>query len=175
MQLLFEFLPIVVFFVVYKVNGIYAATIAAILMSFFQVMIQWYRTKKIDSVQLGILAIIILLGGTTVIFHDPIYIKLKPTVVNWFFAVIFLVSHYVGKTPLIQRMVGKKIDLPQPIWRALNLSWIIFFTFIGAANLYIAYHCSTNTWVNFKLFGVFGMTIVFIIVQSVYLSKHLKL
>jgi intracellular septation protein len=174
MQMFFEFLPIVVFFIVYKVNGIYAATIAATLMSVFQVGFYWFKHKKIDSIQLGMLILIVALGSATIIFHNPIYIKWKPTVINWILALVFLITQFFGKKPLIQKMAGNKIELPPAIWRTLNLSWIGFFVIMGSANLYVAYHYNTNTWVDFKLFGVLGLTVLFIVLQSIFLAKHMK-
>lgn len=173
MQMLFEFLPIIIFFIVYKVSGIYAATAAAIIISIIQVIVYWFRFKKVDKLQLAMLGLIVVLGSVTLLLHNPIFIKWKPTVINWLFAAVFFISSYVGKRPLIAVMLSSKIQLPDRVWRKLNLSWVIFFIIVGIANIVVAYHFSTNTWVNFKLFGVLGLTIVFIIIQSCYLAKHI--
>lgn len=174
MQMLFEFLPIIIFFIVYKLSGIYAATLAAIVISIIQVSVFWMKHKRIDKIQLGMLVLIVALGTATLILHKPIFIKWKPTVINWLFAALFLITQYVGKRPLIEMMFQNKVQLPNPIWRKLNWLWIGFFTFVGFANIYVAYHFNTNTWVNFKLFGVLGLTVIFIIAQAFYLAKHLK-
>ncbi|MAZ77637.1 MAG: septation protein A [Legionellaceae bacterium] len=174
MQMLFEFLPIIVFFVVYKLNGIYAATLAAIIISALQVLFYWMKHKRVDRIQLGMLGLIVALGAATLILRKPIFIKWKPTVINWLFALLFFVTQYVGKQPLIEMMFQGKVQLPDPIWRRLNWLWIGFFTFVGFANIYVAYHYSTNTWVNFKLFGVLGLTVVFIVIQAFYLAKHMR-
>jgi intracellular septation protein len=174
MQMLFEFLPIIIFFVVYKVSGIYAATAAAILISILQTIIYWFRFKKVDKLQLAMLVLIIILGSATLLLHQPIFIKWKPTVINWLFAAVFFVSPYVSKRPLIAVMLSDKIQLPDPVWRKLNLSWVIFFVVVGIANIVVAYHFSTNTWVNFKLFGVLGVTVLFTILQAIYLAKHIQ-
>jgi intracellular septation protein len=174
MQMLFEFLPIIVFFAVYKLNGIYAATAAAIIISILQVTIFWIKHKRVDRIQLGMMIMIAGLGTATLIFRKPIFIKWKPTVINWLFALLFFVTQYVGKQPLIEMMFQGKVQLPDAIWRKLNFLWIGFFSFVGFANIYVAYHYSTNTWVNFKLFGVLGLTVIFIIAQAFYLAKHVR-
>ena len=174
MQMLFEFLPIIAFFVVYKLNGIYAATFAAVMISILQVTFFWLKHKRVDKIQVGMMVLIVALGAATFIFHKPIFIKWKPTVINWLFALLFFITQYVGKRPLIEMMFQGKVQLPDAIWRKLNWLWIGFFTFVGLVNIYVAYHFDTNTWVNFKLFGVLGLTVIFIIAQAFYLAKHLK-
>ncbi|MEM9242702.1 MAG: septation protein A [Pseudomonadota bacterium] len=173
MQMFFEFLPIIVFFIVYKISGIYAATAAAIIVSVLQTGIYWLKNKKLDRLQLGMLVLIVVLGGATLLLHKPIFIKWKPTVINWLFALVFLGSQFVGKRPLIATMLGGKISLPDKVWRQLNYSWSLFFILMGAANIIVAYHFSTNTWVNFKLFGVLGLTVLFVLIQAFYLAKHI--
>lgn len=174
MKLLTEFLPIFLFFIVYKFAGIYWATGAAIIVSSAQFVTFWLKHKRVDSMQLITLLCIVLLGGATLTLHNELFIKWKPTAINWAFALAFLISHYFGKKPLVQRIMESNLQLPQAIWQRLNMSWVIFFTLTGAANIYVAYHFSTDIWVNFKLFGLLGLTLVFVLIQSLYLVKHVK-
>lgn len=174
MKLLFDFLPIVIFFIAYKFFGIYVATAAAIGISFMQVIGYWIKHKHVPTLQWISLAILIVLGGGTLLLHDELLIKWKPTALNWIFAVIFLATQFFTEKPLIQRLMEKNISLPKAVWSTLNLSWIVFFTVMGIANIFVAYHYSTDTWVNFKLFGMLGLTIAFAIAQAVYLSRYVK-
>lgn len=173
MKLLFEFFPILLFFIVFKLKGIYWATGVAIIASFIQVIIHRVKTKKYDMMQLATLGIIVIFGGATILLHDEMFIKWKPTVLYWLFALAFIISHFTQKT-LIQRMMGKAIELPGIAWKKMSLSWILFFILLGALNLFVAYHYSTDIWVDFKLFGILGFTLAFVLLQSVFLSKYLK-
>ncbi|MDX2165278.1 MAG: septation protein A, partial [Gammaproteobacteria bacterium] len=170
MKFLVDFFPIVLFFVAYKFGGIYVATSVAIVTSVIQVSYEWFRYKKVEMMQWVTLALIVLLGGATLLLHNEIFIKWKPTVINWVLALLFLGSHYIGKEPLIKRMMSSQVNLPEAVWSKLSFSWVGFFFVSGLANIYVAYHFSTNTWVDFKLFGVLGLTVIFVLLQAVYLS-----
>ena len=172
MKLLFDFFPIVLFFIAFKFYGIYVATAVAIAASIVQVLAFWYKHKRVEKMHIITLALIIVLGGATLFFHNEWYIKWKPTAINWILALIFLGSHFIAKKPLIQTMMDKNISLPELVWSKLNVSWIVFFTVMGIANIYVAYNFDTDTWVNFKLFGVLGLTLVFVIIQAFFLSRH---
>ena len=174
MRLLFDFLPIVVFFAVYKFFGIYIATVAAILISLFQVIAYWLKHRSVPSIQLISLVLILLFGGSTLFFHNELFIKWKPTVLYWVLACAALISQYFAKKPLIQRLLETNISLPQTVWFSLNWNWIIFFTLMGGINLWVAYSFTTNTWVNFKLFGFLGITFLFIFIQAIYLSRYIQ-
>ncbi len=174
MKVLSEFFPIFLFFIVYKTAGIYWATGTAMLVSLIQFIHFWLKNKRIDTMQLVTLLCIGLLGGATLTFHNELFIKWKPTAINWAFSVLFLFSQFIGKKPLIQRLMESNVSLPLSVWRRLNMSWIIFFAFTGGLNLYVAYHFPTDIWVNFKLFGLLGLTLVFVLIQSLYLMKHMK-
>lgn len=174
MKFLFDFLPIVVFFIAYKVYGIYVATAAAIGISLAQVAIHWFRHRHVPTLQWVGLLLLVVLGGGTLLLHNEILIKWKPTALNWAFAAAFLGTHLFTEKPLIQRLMDSNISLPQTVWSTLNLSWIVFFVIMGATNLFVAYNFDTNTWVNFKLFGMLGLTIIFTLLQVIYLSRHLK-
>jgi intracellular septation protein len=117
--------------------------------------------------------VIVLFGGLTLYLRDEQFIKWKPTVVNWLFGLAFLATHLFGGRTAIERMLGTTFTLPQALWRRLNLSWILFFLFLGAANFLVMTYCDSNTWVNFKLFGMLGLTLLFVVLQSLFLAKHL--
>lgn len=174
MKFLFDFFPILLFFIAYKLHGIYAATVVAIVASVAQVGWSWWRQRRVETMHLVTLGLIVLLGGATLWLQDEAFIKWKPTLVNWLFAAAFLGSRYIGRKPLVERMMGNAITLPSPVWARLNLVWTVFFLALGAANLYVVYHFDTDTWVNFKLFGMMGLTFAFVLAQAFYLARHIK-
>jgi intracellular septation protein len=197
MKLLIDFLPIVIFFLVYKfapesieaispllnadqikqltdMPAIILATAVLIPASILQILYTKISTGKVETMHLVTLALVITMGGATVIFQDKTFIQWKPSVVNWLFAAAFFGSRFVGKKTILQRMMGQNLTLPTPAWHNLNYVWVAFFTFSGIANLYVAYNFSEDTWVNFKLFGLLGLTILFIIAQSFYLYRFMN-
>jgi intracellular septation protein len=173
MKLLFDFFPIVLFFIAFKLFDIYVATAVAIAAAFLQSGLFWYKHRRFETMHLVTLGLIVVFGGATLIFQDETFIKWKPTVVDWLFAVTFLGSHFIGEKNFIERMMGKNIKLPALIWQRLNFSWVLFFSLLGAINIYVIFNYDTNTWVNFKLFGMLGMTFVFVLAQSLYLARHI--
>ena len=174
MKLLFDFFPILLFFIGYKFFGIYIATVATIIASILQVGFFWLKHRRIEIAHTITLAVILMLGIPTLFLHNAIFIKWKPTTVYWIFAVLLAGSQVWGTKPFIQRLLDDKITLPQDVWQRLNLSWAIFFGCMGGINIYIAYNYSTDIWVNFKLFGTLGGTVIFAILQSLYMAKYLK-
>ena len=154
-------------------SDIYVATLAAIAGAVIQVAYTWMRTRKVETMHLISLVLIVVFGSATWFLRDPTFIKWKPTVLNWMFGLVFLFSQWIGKAPIIQRLMGEQIELPSFVWKRLNLAWSLYFLLIGGVNLYVAYTFEESVWVNFKLFGMLGLTIVFILVQSVYLTRHL--
>ena len=173
MKLLFDFFPIILFFVAYKIYGIYAATVVAIVAALLQVGFSWFKNRKVENMHLVTLVLIVVLGGATLYLQDERFIKWKPTVINWLFGLAFLGSQLIGKYTFIERMMKENITLPQVIWRRLNLSWVLFFFVLGFANLFVIYNYDTDTWVNFKLFGMLGLTIAFVVLQALVLSKFM--
>jgi len=171
MKLLFDFLPILLFFIVYKFYGTYAATAIAMATSLLQIAFSWLKHRKVETMPLVTSTIILFCGTATLLLHNDLFIRWKPTVVDWVFAIFFLGSQLLGKKPFIQSLMGDKVNLPQDIWRKINLSWVIFFIVMGIANLYVAYQFSMDIWVNFKLFGALGCTVLFAILQSIYIAK----
>ncbi len=173
MKMLFDFFPIILFFIAYKFQGIYVATMVAIAATFVQVGWVWFRHRKVESMHLVTLGLIVVFGGATLYLHDEQFIKWKPTVINWLFGVAFLASQFIGRKPFIQRMMANNIELPERVWYRLNMSWALFFLFLGGVNLFVIYTFDTDTWVNFKLFGMLGLTFAFVLLQAVFLSRYL--
>ncbi|OFZ68797.1 MAG: septation protein A [Betaproteobacteria bacterium RBG_16_58_11] len=197
MKILFDLFPIILFFAAFKLAGsdpeqanalamsigyhadikqipILIATAIAIIATFVQIGWVWFRHCKVDTMLWVSLGLIVVFGGATLWLHDPTFIKWKPTVLYWLFAVTLLVSDYVFKKNLISVMMKGQVKLPSPVWRRLNLSWVLFFAGMGVLNLYVAFNYSESTWVNFKLFGFMGLMLVFIVLQGLMLSKHME-
>jgi intracellular septation protein len=175
MQLLFDFFPIIAFYVAYKVagNDIFVATGTLIVAMVLQVAVQWLRHRKVSKMALISAGLVLVFGGLTLIVHDEVFIKWKITVLMGLSAVAFLASHYVGDKPLVQRMVGDAFELPRRDWLKLSWIWIGYFVLLATTNLYIAYHYDTNVWVNFKMYGTLGMTVAFIAFQTWWLWNRL--
>lgn len=178
MKLLFDFFPVLTFFIAYYIpddisERMYYATAATIIAVIIQVSVFWIITRHFEKIHLVTLAIILILGGLTLLLEDKRYFMWKPTAVNWLFATAFIASEFIGKKPLIQTMMGHAITIPENIWYTLNRSWITFFIFSGALNLFVAYQFSEATWVNFKVFGILGMTLLFALAQAFYLARYL--
>ena len=174
MKFLFDLFPIILFFIAFKLQGIYAATAVAIAASFAQIGWLWLRGRKIDTMLWVSLGIIVVFGGATLLLHDETFIKWKPTVLYWMFALILSGSALFFRKNLIRTMLGEQVSLPEPAWTKLNFSWIVFFTCMGFLNLYVAYNFSTDNWVNFKLFGGMGLMFAFVIAQGLFLSKYVE-
>ncbi|MDP6968278.1 MAG: septation protein A [Gammaproteobacteria bacterium] len=174
MKLILDFFPIVIFFIVYKVTGdLITATAVLIPATVLQIAYTRWSTGKVEKMQLVTLIMVVFFGGMTVLLKDGVFIKWKPTVVNWLFAVVFLLSQFVGKKPVVQRIMESGITLPVQAWRSLNLAWVVFFAAMGLINLYVAFNFSEEIWVDFKLFGMLGLTLVFIVVQGLYMARHM--
>lgn len=174
MKFLFEIFPVLIFFVVFKVYGIYPATAAAIAATLIQAAWSWYRRGKIEKMLLINLGIIIVFGGATLLLHDETFIKWKPTVLYWAFAGVLAASELFFGKNLIRAMMSAQMTLPDPVWKKVNVSWSVFFALMGVANLYVAFNFSTDAWVNFKLFGGMGLLLAFAIAQALVLSRYLE-
>ncbi len=174
MKFLYDLLPVIFFFIAYKFYGIYAATCIAMITAVLQLGYALIRRQTIDVMQWLSLGAITLLGGATLLFKNEMFIKWKPTAIYWLMGLVFYFSQFFGPKPvkpIAQRMMEKTVELSETLWKKLNLSWVLFFIAMGALNLLVVYTCDTNTWVNFKLFGSFGLTLVFVLLQAVVLSK----
>jgi intracellular septation protein len=212
MKLLADFFPVLLFFVAYKLYGIYEATAVAIVASFLQVGVHWFRRRRVEKMHLVTLGLLVVLGGLTILLQDRTFIMWKPSIVNWLFAIVFLGSQYIGEKTLVERAMGRALVVPKPVWLRLNQLWVLFFLLTGAANLYVAnnffvaesklraatgalevdltrcgilFHGENlalcrqalrleETWVDFKLFGILGLTLAFVIAQAFYLARHVR-
>jgi intracellular septation protein len=171
MQFIVDLLPVIAFFVAYKLAGIYIATAVLIVGVLAQTAVSWIRFRKVSPMLLTTAALVALFGGLTLYLHDATFIKWKPTIVNWLFAAVFLGSHLVRGPSVIQRMLGENVKLAMADWTRLSLAWVAFFLISGALNLYVAYHFSEATWVNFKLFGLMGLTLLFAVAQGIWIAR----
>jgi intracellular septation protein len=174
MKFLFDLFPVILFFVAYKFADIYVATGVAIGATFIQIGWVHFRHGKVDKMLWVSLGLITVFGGMTLLLRDPTFIKWKPTVLYWLFAVVLLGSVLLMKKNLIRAMMEKQVALPERVWSNLNLAWAGFFAFMGVLNLYVAYNFSESDWVNFKLFGGMGLMLAFIVAQGLMLSKYVE-
>jgi intracellular septation protein len=171
-KLLFDFFPVILFFVAFKVAGIYVATAVAIAATVAQIGWSLARRRPVAKMQWVSLGIIVVLGGATLLLRDETFIKWKPTVLYWVGGVAFL-GGLAFRRNLVRAMMPDGIELPQAVWTRLCIAWGVFFLFQGALNLYVAFHYSTSAWVNFKLFGGLGLMLAFILGQALWLAKYL--
>ena len=175
MKFLFDLFPVILFFITFKVTGdIFKATIVVIVATAVQVAWVWIRHRKVEKMLLASLILVVILGGATVLFRNETFIKWKPTTLYWLFAGVLLVAEFLFHKNLIRTMLEQQVQLPNVVWRKLNLSWIIFFIFMGIANIYVAYNFSTEIWVDFKLFGGIGLMLLFVILQGLMLAKYIE-
>ncbi len=180
MKLLYDFFPLLLFFAAFKLYDIYAATAVAIVASFVQVGWHWAKTRRFESAHVTTLAVLIVFGGMTLAFRDDTFIRWKPTIVYAILAAIVFITQSVGHKTVLERMLGTQIALPQQVWARLNLSWGFFFLFLGALNLYVAFYYGLDQdaetrlafWVNFKVFGLMGLTLAFVLVQALVMAKY---
>lgn len=173
MKFLFDLFPILLFFIAFKVYGIYTATAVAIVASIAQTAIHYIRHRKLETMHLVTLGMIVVFGGATLIFQNEDFIKWKPTAINWLIGIAFFVTMMMKK-PLVKRMMSSAVSLPDQIWKHLNIAWGLFFIVSGTLNLYVAFNYDLDTWVNFKTFGLLGLTVLFIIAQSLYMARFIK-
>lgn len=177
MQFLYEIIPVLLFFIAFKVYDIYVATMVGIVATFIQVVANRYWLGKWDRKQIFTLIVFLVFGGMTLYFHDPIFVKWKPTIVFWIFGLAILISQIFTKKPLMQRlmenMLQEKGSIPMVVWKKLNLIWSLFFISLGGINLYIAYYFSNDAWVNFKFYGITAALLLISIFQALYLTRFL--
>jgi intracellular septation protein len=203
MKLLFDFLPIILFFGSFKyaenhkdwaaafanqhfgglVSGgvigpdeapVLLATLVVIAATLAQVVWLAARGKKIDLMLWVSLGLVVVLGGATVWFHNETFIKWKPTLLYWVMGASFALSQWVFGKNLLRVLLGEQLTLPEFVWKRLNLAWVSFFALMGVLNLWVAYHFSTDAWVNFKAFGGIGLMLAFTIAQGLYLGRYIE-
>lgn len=187
MKQFIDFIPLILFFIVYKLDprsielagheltlgGIFSATAVLILSSLVVYGSLLAIQRRLDKGQWLTLIGCLAFGSLTLLFHDETFLKWKAPVVSWLFAIGFAASHFIGDRPLIQRMMGHAVQLPQPIWNRLNVAWVLFFIISGAANLFVAFTFH-EIWVDFKVFGSLAMTLLFMIGQGIYIARHMQ-
>jgi intracellular septation protein len=203
MKLLFDLFPVVLLFATYKlgeqfpqqaqhiasdwmywtVSGdvitpeqarMMLAIVVAIIATIAQVAYQFYEKRKVDTMLWISLLLIVVFGGASIYLQDEWFIKVKPTVLYWLMAVALLVTPLIWKKNPIQALLGKEMALPESVWAKLNLAWVVFFAAMGLFNLYYAFNFAFDAWFKYHGMVFFIMTIVFVIAQSLYLSRFLK-
>jgi intracellular septation protein len=173
MKQLFEFIPIILFFISYKLYDIYVATAVVIGATILLVAFNWFKHGKVETMQWITLGLILVMGGATLYLQDEQFIKWKLSIIEWLFGAAFLGSQFFGKQPFVQRMMGSALELPDVIWKRLNFMWAFFFTSVGFINLYVMKNYNTDEWVSFKTFGVPGLMVIFILFQITFLYKYM--
>ena len=174
MKLLLDFFPIVLFFVAFKMAGIFMATAVAIVATLLQIGWLYRKNGHVEPMQWVSLVVIVVFGGATLLTQDETFIKWKPTILYWLMGGALLVGHVFFKRNFLRQLMGTQLSLPEPVWLNLMFSWAGFFTVMGVVNLYIAYNYDTDTWVSYKLFGGMGLMLVFVVLQALYLSRHVQ-
>ena len=180
-----DFIPLLLFFIVYKlepsvvevadlsipIGGIFSATAVLIASSVVVSAALLIRQGRLEKAQWLTLGACVLFGGLTLALHSEAILKWKAPVLNWLFAAAFAGSHFIGEKPLIERMMGHAVQLQSAQWALLNVAWVLFFLVCGFANLFVAF-VYPAIWVDFKVFGSLGLTLVFMAGQAVYLVRH---
>lgn len=172
MKQLIEFIPLLIFFVLFKTNGIFVATGALIVTTAIQLIVTWIIYKKIEKMQLITFAMVAIFGGLTLVLHDENFIKWKVTIIYGLFALALLISQLMRK-PLIKSMLGKEMTLPDNVWLRINLAWTVFFVVCAIVNIYIAFNFPLDIWVDFKVFGLLALTLLFTLATGGYIYRHL--
>lgn len=172
MRQLAEYLPLGLFLIVFFLKDIYWATAALMLSYSIGMLYLWKLDGKLSTMHKGTLGFILVLGALTIFFKNEKFIQWKPSIANWAFAIAFLASHKFSEQPLIKSLFGKAVIMSDKNWFKLSLMWVIFFTVIGFVNLFVAYNYSMDFWVKFKVFGLLGATLIFSLIQGVWLMKN---
>jgi intracellular septation protein len=178
MQFLYELFPVLLFFLAFKFYDIYVATIVGIVATFLQVIINRLLVGRWDKKQLVTLGVFVFFGGMTLYFHNPIFVKWKPTVVFWIFALVMIGYQIFTSKPLMQRlmenMMQDKGEVPFSVWKRINMAWALFFFILGGINLFIAYHYNNDVWVNFKFYGITLSLLAFSVGMALYLARYVS-
>jgi intracellular septation protein len=177
---LIDFIPVLLFLAAFKLYGIYVATSVGIVATAVQVLLTRILRHKFDKQQLVTLVVFVIFGGMTLYFHNPIFVKWKPSIVFWIFGAALIISQFFKK-PIIQAMLEglladsqSKIAVPTGVWKRLNLAWALFFLTLGTVNIYVAYKFSTEAWVNFKVYGILSLIMLFSFIQAFFLARYLS-
>ncbi|PSW18356.1 septation protein A [Photobacterium sanctipauli] len=172
MKQLIDFIPLVVFFILYKTHDIYVATGALIAATAVQMAVTWVLYKTVEKMQVITFLMVAVFGGLTIFFHDENFIKWKVTIVYGIFALGLAISQMLGK-PLIKGVLSKDITLPEFAWKRINAAWVIFFIVCAVLNVYIAFRLPLDVWVNFKVFGLLALTLIFTLATGGYIYHHM--
>jgi intracellular septation protein len=170
MQLILDFLPVAIWFVAYRLYGMYVATAAIIVAMAGVIGFQWWRHGKVSNMLLVSGALVAVLGGVTLLYRNPLFFQWKLTVADWLFAAAFLGSRFIGGKTLTERMLGHAIELEPAVWRELNMIWVLNFFITGALNIYVLYNFDESTWANFKVFGSLGISLLTAVITFVWIS-----
>lgn len=165
MQNLFNFLPLLGFLIAYKIGGIYVATAVLMGLMVLVVAVDWLRTRQLSPLLTLSAVLVLILGTATLILHDTRFLKLKPTIFLWLLALVFLGSQWIGSSSFTQRLLEPAMPSPETLsrrdWLWANLLWVVFYVLLGGLNLYVAFHASESTWVNFKVYGMTAASMLF--------------
>lgn len=173
MKQLLEFIPLILFFVVYKLFGVREAAITLIIATLIQMAVLHFRYGEISKQQKVMAGAVVFFGLLTAYFNDPKYLQWKVTIINALFAIVLLVGQFQFKTPLIRKLLAKELTLPEPVWNKLNFGWAIFFIICMLVNIYISQNMSEEAWFTFKSFGIIGMTLVATLISGIYIYRYL--
>ena len=176
MNLLFEFLPLILFLGAFFLKDIYFALIVLMIAMPIGLLIKYVRTQTFDKMYFWSTIFLLVAGTLTLYFRNPLFLYWKPTVFYWVVAAAFLGSFWVGDRPLVQRFFGLVEGMPiekisRTQWNKLNLVWVLFFIAAGLLNIYVAYNFSEATWVKFKVFGLMALTFVFMLAQTLWIAN----
>ena len=182
MKFLIDFFPVLAFFIAFKIpenteQGIYLATATIIVATLLQLAINWVIYRRFEKAHVITFAVVLVFGGATLWLHDERFIKWKPTIVVWIFAVIALASEFIGDKNLFRRFIGmvdENINVPDFVWSRLNLTWVVFFILVGLLNLYVAFNYDRAVWVDFKVIGLTLINVLFMGGQIFYLFRYIK-
>jgi intracellular septation protein len=173
MNLLLDFLPIVLFFGAYKLYGVYIATGVLMAATIAQMTYIYFKVGRLETMQKVTLAMILVFGALTIGLHDDRFIKWKPTFLYACMAIGLAVALWIYKKNFLHLLLGKQLSMPTSVWMNLNVAWIVYCVFMSAANGFVAAFYSTDDWVNFKLWG-YVFPVVFLVAQALYISKHVE-
>ncbi len=173
-----DFLPLILFLAAYFFKDIYFAVIVLMVAMPVGVAVKYLVSRKVDRIYLWSTIFLLVLGGATVYLRNPVFLYWKPTVFYWALALAFFLSHWVGEKPLVQKFFGmvgelKTDHISAKIWHSLNLVWVLFFVLLGLLNIYVAYNFAEPDWVRFKVFGLMGLTLIFMTAQTFWIVSKI--
>ena len=184
MKQIAELVPILLFFITYKMDGyhlagytfdgIYTATSVLIIATLIELIASRLIRGHVEKRQLWMVVAVCLFGGLTLFLRDTTFIMWKPTIFNWGMAIAFIAAQVFTEKNLLERMLGSQLALPGTIWKRLNMLWVSNFIIVGILNLYVAYQFSEEFWVDYKLFSSIGFTLLLSIITVIIVAPHLK-